>query len=105
MTDGMLLREFLGEPDLAAYRYACGHVWCCGGGGGGGGVTEELLAFSVEMECSSLCICFSGGGGGHKTLVKYMANGMLLLQFWRPRLSSTWPTACCCCCRFWATQS
>jgi HrpA-like RNA helicase len=22
MTDGMLLREFLGEPDLASYRYA-----------------------------------------------------------------------------------
>lgn len=22
MTDGMLLREFLGEPDLAGYRYA-----------------------------------------------------------------------------------
>lgn len=21
MTDGMLLREFLGEPDLASYRY------------------------------------------------------------------------------------
>jgi HrpA-like RNA helicase len=24
MTDGMLLREFLGEPDLASYRYNIG---------------------------------------------------------------------------------
>ena len=24
MTDGMLLREFLGEPDLASYRYVIG---------------------------------------------------------------------------------
>lgn len=24
MTDGMLLREFLGEPDLASYRWAAG---------------------------------------------------------------------------------
>lgn len=23
MTDGMLLREFLGEPDLDSYRYVC----------------------------------------------------------------------------------
>lgn len=26
MTDGMLLREFLGEPDLAAYRWGGGWV-------------------------------------------------------------------------------
>jgi hypothetical protein len=25
MTDGMLLREFLGEPDLASYRYLLGY--------------------------------------------------------------------------------
>ena len=26
MTDGMLLREFLGEPDLATYRWAYSHM-------------------------------------------------------------------------------
>ena len=29
MTDGMLLREFLGEPDLAGYRYVCVCVCAC----------------------------------------------------------------------------
>lgn len=30
MTDGMLLREFLTEPDLGSYRWPWGH---CGHGG------------------------------------------------------------------------
>ena len=38
MTDGMLLREFLGEPDLAGYRY----VVCVGGAD-----FESLLLFTV----------------------------------------------------------
>jgi len=29
MTDGMLLREFLSEPDLASYRYSCSSSICC----------------------------------------------------------------------------
>ena len=29
MTDGMLLREFLGEPDLESYRYMQLHVHTC----------------------------------------------------------------------------
>ena len=29
MTDGMLLREFLGEPDLAGYRYGVEGDWLC----------------------------------------------------------------------------
>ncbi len=31
MTDGMLLREFLGEPDLASYRCVFGVGGCVGG--------------------------------------------------------------------------
>ena len=37
MTDGMLLREFLSEPDLASYRWVRWvWRWACGGAGGVG---------------------------------------------------------------------
>jgi hypothetical protein len=54
MTDGMLLREFLSEPDLGGYR--------CGGGVGGGG--EDVGCGSV---CGWTCCTWVGGGGTQRS--------------------------------------
>ena len=47
MTDGMLLREFLGEPDLAGYRYVQQTFQCL--------QRERLVLTPNIIDCSS-CI-------------------------------------------------
>lgn len=55
MTDGMLLREFLGEPDLAAYRWARQQQ------GRGEGGLQSRTAAQMRYTCNPLH-CATGVG-------------------------------------------